>query len=258
MDLNFKLTIAYDGASYQGWQSQKSGKGVQDQIERALAKLFPSKPAAQGSSRTDAGVHAFGLVAHFTIPKAEFRMPARHLVLAINACLPDDIRVRSAVRAPASFNARFDATGKQYRYSVWNHAVMNPLIRREAWHTPRPLDLSAMREASRILVGRHDFRSFTANRGDVLEDAVRTLTRCDIKRNGSLITFVIEGEGFLYKMCRGIVGTLVQVGYGKFPSSEVRLMLERQDRRVAGMNAPAHGLVLWKVFYGRKSNPSGN
>jgi pseudouridylate synthase I len=251
MHLKFKLTIAYDGAAYQGWQSQKSGKGVQDQIEKALAQLFASRPAVQGSSRTDAGAHAFGLVAHFEVPKEEFRMPARHLVLAINACLPDDIRVRSAVRAPLSFNARFDATGKQYRYSVWNHPVMNPLLRREAWQAPRPLDLSAMREAAGILVGRHDFRSFTANRGDVLEDAVRTLTRCDIKRSGSLITFIIEGEGFLYKMCRGIVGTLVQVGYGKFPASEVRLMLEQQDRRVAGMNAPAHGLVLWKVFYGK-------
>lgn len=258
MHLKFKLTIAYDGAAYQGWQSQKNGKGVQDQIEAALARLFPSKPAVQGSSRTDAGVHAFGLVAHFSIPRNEFRMPTRHLALAINACLPEDIRVRYAVRTSPSFNARFDATGKQYRYSVWNHPVMNPLLRREAWHEPRTLDLSAMREAARSFIGRHDFRSFTANRGDVLEDAVRTLTRCDIKRSGSLITFVIEGEGFLYKMCRGIVGTLVQVGYGKFPASEVRDMLERQDRRVAGMNAPAHGLVLWKVFYGKKANPPGD
>jgi tRNA pseudouridine38-40 synthase len=114
-----------------------------------------------------------------------------------------------------------------------------------------------MREAARSFVGRHDFRSFTANRGDVLEDAVRTLTRCEIKRSGSHLTFVIEGEGFLYKMCRGIVGTLVQVGYGKFPASEVRDMLDRQDRRVAGMNAPAHGLVLWKVFYGKEKGADG-
>ena len=257
MHLKFKLTLAYDGASYQGWQSQKSGKGVQDQVESALAKLFASKPVVQGSSRTDAGVHAFGLVAHFSIPKEEFRMPTKHLALAINACLPEDIRVRSAVRAPLSFHARFDATGKEYRYSVWNHPVMNPLLRRNAWHVPRPLDLGAMREAARSFVGRHDFRSFTANRGDVLEDAVRTLTRCEIKRSGSHLTFVIEGEGFLYKMCRGIVGTLVQVGYGKFPASVVQHMLERQDRRVAGMNAPAHGLVLWKVFYRKKEDING-
>ena len=254
MHLKFKLTIAYDGTSYQGWQSQKSGKGVQDQIESALGKLFASKPVVQGSSRTDAGVHAFGLVAHFSIPKDEFRMPARHLALAINACLPEDIRVRAAAQAPLSFNARFDASGKEYRYSVWNHPVMNPLLRRDAWHVPRPLDLEAMREAARAFVGRHDFRSFTANRGDVLEDAVRTLARCELKRSGSRVTFISEGEGFLYKMCRAIVGTLVQVGYGKFPASEIRKMLDHQDRRVAGMNAPAHGLVLWKVFYGKKPN----
>jgi tRNA pseudouridine38-40 synthase len=253
--LKFKLTISFDGTSYHGWQSQKSGRGVQDQVQKALARLFASKPQVQSSSRTDAGVHALGLVAHFDLPKDEFRMPQRHLALAINACLPDDIRVRTAIRVPLSFHARFDASGKQYRYSVWNDPVMNPLLRHQAWHVPRSLDLEAMREAARSFVGRHDFRSFTANRGDVLENAVRTVTRCDIRRRGSLITFTIEGEGFLYKMCRGIVGTLVQVGFGKFPASEVRGMLDQQDRRVAGMNAPAQGLVLWKVFYGKKSPP---
>ncbi|HEY8962440.1 MAG TPA: tRNA pseudouridine(38-40) synthase TruA [Luteolibacter sp.] len=247
--LKFKLKIAFEGTAYQGWQSQRSGLGVQDRIEAALARLFASAPKVQGSSRTDAGVHAFGMVAHFEVPRAEFKMPARHLVLAINACLPDDIRVRSAVRIPASFHARFDATGKQYRYHVWNDPVMNPLARTQAWHVPRPLDVEAMRQAAACFVGRHDFRSFTANRGDVLEDAVRTLTRCEIRRAGPRLIFTIEGEGFLYKMCRGIVGTLVQVGTGKFPPEEVKAMLAKLDRRVAGMNAPAHGLVLWKVFY---------
>jgi tRNA pseudouridine38-40 synthase len=247
--LKFKLTIAFDGAAYQGWQSQRSGLGVQDQVEAALARLFASAPRVQGSSRTDAGVHAFGLIAHFEVPRAEFKMPVRHLALAINACLPEDIRVRSAARVAASFHARFDATGKQYRYHVWNGAVMNPLSRTQAWHVPRALDLEAMRQAAEYFVGRHDFRSFTANRGGVLEDAVRTLTRCEIRRAGPRLTFFLEGEGFLYKMCRGIVGTLVQIGYGKFSPEEVKAMLAKLDRRVAGMNAPAHGLVLWKVFY---------
>ena len=139
--LKFKLTIAFDGTAYQGWQSQRSGLGVQNQVEAALARLFASAPRVQGSSRTDAGVHAFGMIAHFEVPRAEFRMPVRHLALAINACLPEDIRVRSAVRVPASFHARFDATGKQYRYHVWNAPVMNPLSRTQAWHVPRALDL---------------------------------------------------------------------------------------------------------------------
>jgi tRNA pseudouridine38-40 synthase len=126
---------------------------------------------------------------------------------------------------------------------------MNPLIRHAAWHVPRPLDLAAMRAAATLFVGRHDFRSFTANPGYDRESTERTLTRCEVRSNGALRTFVIEGEGFLYKMCRGIVGTLVQVGLGRFPPGEIRAMLGRRDRRVAGMTAPAQGLVLWKVDY---------
>lgn len=245
----FKLTLAFDGSAYHGWQSQSSGRGIQDQLEAALARLFPTAPRVQGSSRTDAGVHALGMVAHFEIPEGELRMPLRHLSLAINACLPDDIRVLRASGAPDTFNARFDATGKQYRYRLWNHPAMNPLLRSQAWHVPRTLDLAAMRLAAPLFVGRHDFRSFTANRGGELKDAVRTLTRCEIQGRGSALTIIIEGEGFLYKMCRGIAGTLVQIGEGRFPPEEVKVMLSRHDRRVAGMNAPAHGLVLQKVFY---------
>lgn len=245
----FKLTLAFDGTAYQGWQSRRSGRGVQNQVEAALSRLFPSSPKVQGSSRTDAGVHALGMVAHFEVPDAEFRMPLHHLLLAINACLPEDIRILKAVRTSGSFHARFDATGKQYRYHLWNHPAMNPLLRMQAWHVARPLDLAAMLEAAPLFVGRHDFRSFTANRGGELEDAVRTLTRCAVRHRGPAITLIIEGEGFLYKMCRGIAGTLVQIGEGRFPAQEVKVMLSRHDRRVAGMNAPAHGLVLQKVFY---------
>jgi tRNA pseudouridine38-40 synthase len=251
--LKFKLTIAYDGAAYQGWQVQKIGTGVQEKVEEAIGKLFASKPRLHSSSRTDTGVHALGMVAHFELSRAEFKMPVRRLALAINARLPDDIRVLSAVRAPKSFHARFDATGKQYRYFVWNHPAMNPLLRQTAWQVPRKLDFVAMRHAAKALIGRHDFRSFTANRGDNLEDAVRRLTRCDIRRSGAQVTFVIEGDGFLYKMCRGIVGTLVQIGYGRFPASEIKTMLAHKNRCSAGMNAPAHGLVLWRVFYKTKS-----
>jgi len=191
------------------------------------------------------------MVVHFEVASAECKMSPRKLALALNAWLPEDIRVVAAARARAGFHARFDATGKQYRYFVWNHPAMNPLIRRTAWHVPRPLDLSAMRAAARLFVGRRDFRSFTSNPGYVRDSTVRTLTRCDLKRSGPRLTFIIEGEGFLYKMCRGIVGTLVQVGLGKFPGAEVKQMLAQKDRRVAGMTAPAHGLVLWKVFYGK-------
>ena len=251
--LKFKLTIAYEGTRYEGWQVQKIGTGVQEKVEGALAKLFPSHPRLHSSSRTDAGVHALGMVAHFEIPEAGCKMAPRKLALALNAWLPEDIRVVSAARAPQGFHARFDAVGKQYRYFVWNHPAMNPLIRYTAWHVPRPLDLCAMHAAAPFFVGKHDFQSFAANPGYTKETTVRALTRCDLTRRGSLLTFVIEGNGFLYKMCRGIVGTLVQVGLGKFPADEVRRMLERRDRRAGGMTAPARGLVLWKVFYARRS-----
>jgi len=249
--LKFKLTLAYDGTAYQGWQVQKIGTGVQEKVEAALAHLFPSKPRVHSSSRTDTGVHALGMVAHFEVPKPECRMTPKKLALAINAWLPQDIRVLSAARARAEFNERFSATGKQYRYCVWNSPAMNPLIRHTAWHVPRPLDLQAMRKAARCFLGKHDFQSFAANPGYARESTVRSLSRCDIKKSGPSLTFVIEGDGFLYKMCRGIVGTLVQAGLGKFSATEIRTMLAKRDRRLGGMTAPAHGLVLWKVFYHR-------
>jgi|SRR5882724_3873625 len=247
--MKFKLVIAYDGAAYEGWQMQKIGTGVQQIVETALAKLFPCAPRLHSSSRTDTGVHALGMVAHFEIPKAEAKMPVRKLALAINAWLPEDIRVLSAVCAHEKFHARFDATGKQYRYFIWNHAAMNPLLRKMAWHVPRKLDLKRMRAAAKLFVGKHDFKSFAGTRSYEMKSNVRTLTRCNINKSGQQITFIIEGDGFLYKMCRGIVGTIVQVGLGKFPPDEIKTMLVKADRRVAGMTAPAHGLVLWKVFY---------
>lgn len=247
--IKFKLTIAYDGTQYQGWQWQKIGTGVQEKVEEALAKLFPSKPRLHSSSRTDTGVHALGMVAHFDVPRAECPMTATKLALALNAWLPEDIRIFSAARSAAEFHARFDATRKQYRYFVWNHPAMNPLIRHTAWHVTRPLDVAAMRNAAHAFIGKQDFQSVAANPGYAKKSNIRTLTRCELKRSGRLVTFIIEGEGFLYKMCRGIVGTLVQVGLGKFPGTDIKLMLRRKDRRVAGMTAPAHGLVLWKVHY---------
>jgi tRNA pseudouridine38-40 synthase len=251
--LKFKLTIAYDGTNYEGWQVQKTGLGVQQKIEEALAKLFPSKPQVQSSSRTDTGVHALGMVAHVEIPLPQFKMSVRKLGLALNAWLPEDIRILSATRCHPDFHARFDATGKQYRYFVWNRTAMNPLLRHQAWHAPVPLDLAAMRSAAKLFLGKHDFKSFAGTRNYEMESTVRTLTRCDIKRSGPLLTFIIEGDGFLYKMCRGIVGTLVQLGQGKFAPGEIKRILDNRDRRAAGMTAPAHGLVLWKVFYKKKT-----
>ena len=253
--LKFKLIIAYDGRNYAGWQVQKIGLGVQQKVEEALAKLFPGVKRIHSSSRTDTGVHALGMVAHVEIPKKLFRMPVEKLRLALNAHLPEDIRLMSATRCRPAFHARFDASGKQYRYLIWNHGSMNPLLRHQAWHVAQPLNLPAMRSAAKLFLGKHDFRSLAANRSYEVNDTVRTLRRCDVKKSGPQLTVIIEGDGFLYKMCRGIVGTLVQVGQGKIPAAEIPNILEHKDRRMAGMTAPAHGLVLWKVFYTRGSRP---
>jgi tRNA pseudouridine38-40 synthase len=237
---------------------------VQQKVEEAFSKLFGSSLRLHSSSRTDTGVHALGMVAHVAIARGEFKIPARKLALALNAFLPEDIRVLRAVRSQPDFHARFDAIGKQYRYFVWNHTSMNPLLRHQAWHVPQPLDLEAMRAGAKVFLGKHDFKSFAATRGSgqsrtrgpVREapdpepgSTVRTLRRCDIKRSGPLLSFIIEGDGFLYKMCRGIVGTLVQLGRGRFTQTDLKHMMAAKDRRMAGMTAPALGLVLWKVFY---------
>jgi tRNA pseudouridine38-40 synthase len=249
MTAKIKLRIAYDGTGYEGWQVQKIGLGVQQVVEEALAKIFPSQPRLHSSSRTDTGVHAVGMIAHFEAPAAELRMPLRKVGLAINAHLPEDIRILEASQCPAEFHARFSATGKQYRYFIWNDHAQNPLLRRQAWLVHRPLDLAPMREAAQRLLGKRDFASFAATREYAMKSTVRTLRRCQIKRAGPLITFIIEADGFLYKMCRGLVGTLVQIGLGKYGPPDIDAILASKDRRVAGVTAPAHGLVLWKVFY---------
>lgn len=247
--MKYKLTIAYDGNQYAGWQTQKTGIGVQQRVEEAAQKIFPAVKTGRlrSSSRTDAGVHALGMVAHLEIPGCQ--LPGRKLALGINAHLPGDIRIMSASRCGKNFDARFDATGKQYRYFVWNHPAMNPLLAHQAWHVARPLNLPAMRAAAKLFPGKHDFKSLAATRNYEMESTVRTLRRCDIKRTGPLLTFIIEGDGFLYKMCRGIVGTIVQAGQGKIAPAAITEILRCKDRRAAGMTAPAHGLVLWKVFY---------
>lgn len=256
--VRLKLVLAYDGTRYEGWQVQTIGTGVQEKVEAALAALFPSRPRVHSSSRTDTGVHALGLVAHFDVPRMECRIPLRKLLLAINAHLPPDIRVFRVQRASADFHARFSAIGKQYRYQVWNHPAMNPLLRFTAWHVPRPLDFAALRAAAVHFLGTHDFRAFTANPGYPRRSTRRTVRRCEWRRQGPLLTCIIEADGFLYKMCRGMVGTMVQVGLGKYKPEDIPRMLASGDRRAAGMTAPAHGLILWKVFYPPRTRRSSS
>ena len=247
--MRLKLTIAYDGANYAGWQVQKVGLGVQQVIEEAIAEIFQEQIRIHGSSRTDTGVHARAMIAHFDIPRERLRMKLCKVPLALNAKLPEDIRIMEAREVPESFHARFNARGKEYRYYVFNHAAMDPLLRRNAWHVPQTLDFDAIRGAAACFPGKQDFAAFANNRNYEMESTVRTIHRCDMKKAGPLLTFIIEGDGFLYKMCRRIAGTLIQTGLGKYSPADVKRMLAAKDRRMSGMTAPAHGLILWKVFY---------
>jgi tRNA pseudouridine38-40 synthase len=251
----FKLTVAYEGTRYSGWQTQKIGTGVQQKLEEALGRLFQRPKVVHSSSRTDTGVHALGMVAHVEMARAELKMPAWKLMRALNAHLPEDIRVMAVSRCRKDFHARFSAVGKEYRYFIWNHPAMNPLWRHCAWHVPQKLDLKAMKNAARLFEGTHDFRALAASRNYPFTNTVRTLVSCRIQCRGPMTTVILRGSGFLYKMCRGIVGTLVQVGQNKINSEEIPRIIASRDRRLAGMSAPAHGLILWKVRYGA-SRPS--
>ena len=253
--LRLRIVVGYDGTNYLGWQTQREGATIQQQLELALGKIFPCKPVTYSSSRTDAGVHAIGMVVHFDVPIAEWKMVPRKLILALNAHLPLDIRVSKAARVSPDFHARFDSVGTQYRYFVWNDSAHTPLWHKTHWHVPRPLDIQAMKAAAKTLVGRHDFIAFSSSPGYTREHTIRNVRRCEVRRSGNQITFLIEADGFLYKMCRGIAGTIVQVGEGRFTPDQVLPMIEQKARCFAGMTAPAHGLVLWKVFYRKRGQP---
>lgn len=243
-----KLIVAYDGRPFAGWQSQAGGDGVQDQIEAALLAVAGIKMRVHGSGRTDSGVHALGQVAHVDVPKGRYA-PATWQS-ALNANLPREIRVVGASRVRGGhdgFHARFTTTGKRYTYRLWNATYMHPLEIGRAWHVPRKLDFARMREAAALLVGRHDFAKFTANRGQRETDTVRTIERITITRRGALVTVAVHGDGFLYKMVRLMVGTVVRIAEGRAPVSFISVLLSAKGR--THFTAPAEGLYLAKVFY---------
>lgn len=245
----FKLIVAFDGTAYQGWQIQKTGQGVQQVLHEAIQKLFPGAKTPCGSSRTDTGVHARGMVVHVEVPRSILRVPLKRMPLALNAFLPDDVRIQQVTKAQPRFHAQYDAKGKQYRYFIRNHRSQDPVQRFQMWHVPAELDMEAMKEAAGYFVGNHNFRSIAGAQPYEKASYVRNLTKVEIRGRKPELTVIIEGDGFLYKMCRNIVGTIVQVGQGKIQATNVREILKQEDRRAAGVTAPAHGLTLWKVYY---------
>lgn len=241
----WKCICAYDGTQFAGWQSQAKGVAIQDVIEARLRAVLKCPVRINGSGRTDAGVHAHGQVFHFDAvwPHGESK-----LLIALRTGLPPGIQIKSAKPTRADFHARFQATGKRYEYHL-HLGDADPFSRPYCWMIFRELDIEAMRSAARHLLGRHDFRAFTALNGPEKEDTIRTLRRLDIIKKGRRVRIVCEGDGFLYKMVRSLAGVLVAVGEGKVAAAEVAKILKSCRRTEVVQTAPAHGLFLTKVFY---------
>jgi len=241
-----KLTLAYDGTAYVGWQVQPNGPSIQAEVERALSTLHQAPRRVTAAGRTDAGVHARAQVCSF--PEAA-PLPLKAYVQGLNALLPPDVAVVAASLEPEGFDARRSARGKRYRYRIENRPTRFPLTRTQAWQVFRPLDAGAMRQAAALLQGRHDFAAFQAADCESAH-AVRDLRRLEVAGEGlQTIEITAEGTAFVKHMVRNLVGTLVEVGLKRRPAAWAGEVLAGRDRTLAGPTAPAHGLCLDEVFY---------
>lgn len=257
--MKIRLLVAYDGRAFRGWQSQRGGQTVQDRLEAAVAGIVGERVVLHGSGRTDAGVHALGQTVHFELRPDHARRLGRiseagRWVPALNAALPPELRVLRATRAASGFHARFSATGKIYRYEIRHTPVLPPHLHGRVWHLHGELDRTLLRELASLVEGRHDFRGFCADSGSLPESTVRTISRAVLRERGAAISLTFEGDGFLYRMVRMLVGGMVRVAQGK----EDRGVFER--RLAAGKPwptpamAPAAGLYLVRALYGRKAS----
>lgn len=241
-----KLTIAYDGTNYCGWQIQPNGITVEEVLNKALQKLTGEKIQVIGASRTDSGVHALGNVAVFD---TKTTIPPQRIAMALNQRLPEDIVIVKSEEVAEDFHPRYCDCHKTYEYHIINTRIPIPTKRLTNYFVSYDLNIENMRQAASYLVGEHDFVSFCNVRTDV-ENTVRTITALDILKNGNEITIRITGNGFLYNMVRIIVGTLIRVGRGFYEPEKVKEILEAKNRKAAGVTAPPHGLMLVEIRYG--------
>jgi tRNA pseudouridine38-40 synthase len=245
---NLKLTLQFDGTDYVGWQRQPSGTSIQQLIEDALAPIEHGPVSVQGAGRTDAGVHALAQVASATVTNA-LEGPA--MARALNAALPRDVRVLTVEEMPEPFHARFDARSKTYEYRIVNAPLVSAFLHRYVWHVPQPLDAGAMRTAAGALVGQHDFAGFQGA-GTPVASTERTILALDVEDGGGFdlpLVIRVTGDGFLRHMVRNIVGTLVEVGVGRWDPWHPLAVLDSRDRSKAGRTAPPQGLFLTRVQY---------
>lgn len=244
----FKVTLAYDGTSFAGWQLQAGPRTVQGVFEDALLPIEDRRVVVHAAGRTDAGVHAAGQVVSFSLTSM---ISSDALQRALNVRLPDDVRVMRVEEAASDFNARFHARLKTYHYAIYNGDVVPPHVRHFVWHIPQPLDVGAMDSAAAALVGERDFAAFQAAGSDVITTR-RTMVSSAVTRHAerpSEIFYAVTGSGFLRHMVRNIVGTLVDIGRGRRPVDDMRAVLDSRDRSRASATAPAQGLTLWSVDY---------
>jgi tRNA pseudouridine38-40 synthase len=250
----FKVVLAYDGTDFAGFQRQSNARSVQQVLEEALAPMEGDAVVVSGAGRTDSGVHALGQVASFKLTNPISIGDLKQALNAtFNATSATDVRVLSVEQVPDDFNARFSARAKLYCYRIVNAEVISPFERRFAWHVPRPLEFDSMREAARDVVGEHDFAAFQAAGGTV-RTSMRTVTRSDwtdtpLEDGGRLLRYEIAGDGFLKYMVRSIVGTIVEIGYGRRSVNSLRTLLASGERSQVGQTAPPHGLYLVRVDY---------
>jgi tRNA pseudouridine38-40 synthase len=242
----FKLTIAYDGTDFHGWQMQSNKPTIQGEIVSVLRRVTQESVFLHGAGRTDAGVHALGQVASLSLRRA---IDGPSLVRSLNASLPDSVRVLAADQVPDTFHARYSARRKTYRYRLWNADVLSPFERPYVWHVHRPLDRDAMAAAATLIEGRHDFAAFRAAGGKTLSTEREVFSSRLVAGLVPLIVYEISGSGFLRCMVRNVVGTLVEIGRGRRPIEWMSEVIAGGDRRQAGPTAPARGLVLVSVEY---------
>ena len=246
---NLKLTLAYDGTDFAGWQVQPEASTVQGTLSSAIGRITGEKVMPQGSGRTDAGVHALGQIA--TV-QTECVIPAANFVVALNDILPASIRVLAAEEVLEDFHPRKSARAKTYRYRIYREAICPPFLARYVWHYPYPLDEGAMREAAPLVEGEHDFTSFAAadpERGRESASNVRRIFSSQWRREGSELIYEVRGSGFLHHMVRNLVGTFLLVGKGTLKAADVTTILNARDRSAAGATAPPGGLYLVNVEY---------